>query len=133
MTIFGQMTKFLDRILTNFWQNLVKFWLFWQILDIDKTWTKFGQMLDKTWTFVQNLSKFCPTLHSTGAPYHANVSKFSKGYGLYHEMNLEFLMHSFQRRTICHWFKEMSVSANYGDVVSSHDAAMIQNWRTCRK
>ena len=41
------------------------------------------------------------------------------------------LMHSTQK--ICHWFKEMSVSANYGDVVSSHDAAMIQNWRTCRK
>ena len=71
LTIFGQMTKIMDRILTIFWQNLVKFQLFWQILDIDKTWTKFGQMLDKTWTFVQNLSKFCPTWHSTGAPTYA--------------------------------------------------------------
>ena len=68
LTILGQMTKILDRILTIFGQNLVKFQLFWQILDIDKTWTKVGQMLDKTWTFVQNLSKFCPTWHSTGAP-----------------------------------------------------------------
>ena len=61
LTIFGQMTKIMDRILTIVWQNLVKFQLFWQILDIDKTWTKVGQMLDKTWTFVQNLSKFCPS------------------------------------------------------------------------
>ena len=37
------------------WQNLVKFKLFWQILDIDKTWTKVWQKMDKTLTFVQKI------------------------------------------------------------------------------
>ena len=35
---------------------------------MDKTWTNIGQKLDKTCTFVEELSKFCPTPHSTGAP-----------------------------------------------------------------
>ena len=67
-TNLGQLTKILDKILTKIRQNLVKLRLFWQLLDIDKTWTKLGQNLDKTWTFVKKLSKFCPNLHSIGAP-----------------------------------------------------------------
>ena len=67
-TNIGQLTKILDKILTKIRQNLVKLRLFWQLLDIDKTWTKIGQNLDKTWTFVKRLSKFCPNLHSIGAP-----------------------------------------------------------------
>ena len=76
-TNIGQLTKILDKILTKIRQNLVKLRLFWQLLDIDKTWTKIGQNLDKTWTFVKKLSKFCPNLHSIGAPSDAHIFKTS--------------------------------------------------------
>ena len=74
-TNIGQLTKILDKILTKIRQNLVKLRLFWQLLDIDKTWTKIGQNLDKTWTFVKRLSKFCPNLHSIGAPLFPQISR----------------------------------------------------------
>ena len=67
-TNLGQLTKILDKILTKIRQNLVKLRLFWQLLDIDKTWTKVWQKIDKTLTFVQKLSKFCHTTNSSGAP-----------------------------------------------------------------
>ena len=77
-TNLGQLTKILDKILTKIRQNLVKLRLFWQLLDIDKTWTKLGQNLDKTWTFVKKLSKFCPNTHSIGAPTSAIRPLFGK-------------------------------------------------------
>ena len=73
-TNLGQLTKILDKILTKIRQNLVKLRLFWQLLDIDKTWTKVWQKMDKTLTFVQKLSKFCHTPHSSGAPDCVNAA-----------------------------------------------------------
>ena len=37
LTYFGKISRYLDKFLTISWQNLVKFQIFWQILDIDKT------------------------------------------------------------------------------------------------
>ena len=65
---FGQIDKFLTSLRQILFKTLTTMMIFWQILDMDKYWTENGQVLDKTWTFVQNVSKFCPVSHSTGAP-----------------------------------------------------------------